>query len=203
MLDSGSWIVEVAYALAAFAFGYLCGSIPFGLIITRLAGTVDIRSIGSGNIGATNVLRTGRKGLAAATLIGDMLKGTLAVVVASKFYGGDLAIGAAVGAFAGHLFPVWLKFRGGKGVATYIGLLIGLAWPVALVFCLIWVAVAGLTRYSSLAALVASAATPLLLWLDGLPREALVFLPLSALLWLKHRPNIERLLAGNEDKIGK
>jgi acyl phosphate:glycerol-3-phosphate acyltransferase len=123
--------------------------------------------------------------------------------VASKFYGGDLAIGAAVGAFAGHLFPVWLKFRGGKGVATYIGLLIGLAWPVALVFCLIWVAVAGLTRYSSLAALVASAATPLLLWLDGLPREALVFLPLSALLWLKHRPNIERLLAGTEDKITK
>jgi acyl phosphate:glycerol-3-phosphate acyltransferase len=202
MLEPGSWFVEVAYVLAAFAFGYLCGSIPFGLIVTRLAGTVDIRSIGSGNIGATNVLRTGRKGLAAATLIGDMLKGTLAVVAAAQFYGGDLAIAAAVGAFAGHLFPVWLKFRGGKGVATYIGLLIGLAWPVALLFCLIWVAVAGLTRYSSLSALVASAATPLLLWLDGLPREALVFLPISALLWLKHRPNIERLLAGTEGKIG-
>jgi acyl phosphate:glycerol-3-phosphate acyltransferase len=201
MFQSGNWPFDLAYATAAFAFGYLCGSIPFGLIITRLAGTKDIRSIGSGNIGATNVLRTGRKALAAATLLGDMLKGTFAVLVASRFYGSDLAIVAAVGAFVGHIFPIWLKFKGGKGVATYIGLLIGLAWPVALAFCLIWLAVAGITRYSSLSALIASAATPLILWFDGLPNEALVFLLLSAWLWFMHRANIARLLAGSEGKI--
>ncbi len=162
-----------AYA-AAFAFGYLCGSIPFGLILTRLAGTTDIRSIGSGNIGATNVLRTGRRGLAAATLLGDMLKGTLAVLLIYWYFGPefryfarDLAVPAALGAFLGHLFPVWLGFKGGKGVATYIGILLALAWPAAIAFCLIWLAVAAITRYSSLAALVASAATPLLLWAIG------------------------------------
>src|SRR6266481_5867641 len=136
-----------AYA-AALAFGYLCGSIPFGLILTRLAGTADIRTIGSGNIGATNVLRTGRKGLAAATLIGDALKGTLAVLLVYYYYGGEyryfaheLALPAAAGAFLGHLFPVWLGFRGGKRVATYIGLLLALAWPGAIAFCLIWLPV--------------------------------------------------------------
>jgi acyl phosphate:glycerol-3-phosphate acyltransferase len=201
MFQSGSWPFDLVYAAAAFAFGYLCGSVPFGLIITRLAGTKDIRSIGSGNIGATNVLRTGRKALAATTLLGDMLKGTFAVLVASHFYGSDLAIIAAVGAFVGHLFPVWLKFKGGKGVATYIGLLIGLAWPTALAFCLVWVAVASITRYSSLSSLVASAATPLILWFEGLPSEALIFLLLSALLWFMHRANIARLLAGSEGKI--
>jgi acyl phosphate:glycerol-3-phosphate acyltransferase len=186
-----------------FAWGYLCGSIPFGLIVTRVAGTKDIRSIGSGNIGATNVLRTGRKGLAAATLLGDMIKGTVAVLVAAHFYGPDLAIAAAFGAFVGHLFPIWLKFRGGKGVATYIGLLIGLAWPVAVTFCLIWLAVAATTRYSSLSALVASAATPALLWLDGLSSAALLFVFLTALLWFMHRANIVRLRDGLEGKIGQ
>src|SRR5499426_2204137 len=130
-----------AYA-GALAFGYLCGSIPFGLILTRLAGTADIRAIGSGNIGATNVLRTGRKELAAATLIGDMLKGTAAVIIAGAGYlgGPTAAMLAALGAFLGHLFPVWLKFKGGKGVAVYIGILLGLFWPAALAFCAIWLA---------------------------------------------------------------
>src|SRR6266513_5561545 len=140
---------------AALLLGYLLGSIPFGLVLTRLAGTQDLRSIGSGNIGATNVLRTGRKGLAAATLICDMLKGTLAVVVAGYYDGPNAAMLAALGAFLGHLFPVWLKFRGGKGVAVYIGVLIGLFWPAALVFCAIWLATAFTSRYSSLSALAA------------------------------------------------
>src|SRR6059058_4540282 len=153
-----------AFLIVAFLLGYLFGSIPFGMVLTKLAGTQDLRSIGSGNIGATNVLRTGRKGLAAATLIGDALKGTLAVLLVYSYYGGEyryfaheLALPAAAGAFLGHLFPVWLGFKGGKGVATYIGLLLALAWPVAITFVLIWLAVAALTRYSSLAALVASA----------------------------------------------
>jgi len=190
------------YAAVALAFGYLCGSIPFGVVLTRLAGTEDIRSVGSGNIGATNVLRTGRKGLAAATLLGDMLKGTVAVLVTAHVAGRDLAVVAALGAFVGHLFPVWLKFRGGKGVATYIGLLIGLAWPGAIAFCLIWLAVAALSRYSSLSALIASATTPPFLLLLGAFQEASVFLVLTALLWFMHRANIARLLAGTEGKIG-
>jgi acyl phosphate:glycerol-3-phosphate acyltransferase len=188
---------------AALAFGYLCGSIPFGLILTRLAGTPDIRSVGSGNIGATNVLRTGRKGLAAATLLGDALKGTLAVLIVEHFWGRELAILAAPGAFLGHLFPVWLGFRGGKGVATYIGLLAALAWPAALAFCLIWLAVAALTRYSSLAALIASAATPVLLWILGKTIEAELFALLTMLTWIMHRANIARLVQGTEGKIGK
>ena len=146
-------------AALAFAFGYLLGSIPFGLLLTRAAGGPDIRAIGSGNIGATNVLRTGHKALAAATLLCDMLKGAVAVLAAAR-YGPDPALAAALGAFLGHLFPVWLKFKGGKGVATYIGLLIGLHWPAALFFCIVWLVVAAATRYSSLAALVASALTP-------------------------------------------
>src|SRR6202158_5814634 len=156
MLELVSWSTALPYGALALAFGYLLGSIPFGLVVTRLAGTQDIRSIGSGNIGATNVLRTGRKELAIATLLGDMLKGTAAVLITAHFCGRDLAMLAALGAFLGHLFPVWLKFRGGKGVATYIGLLIGLAWPGALIFIAIWLAVAALSRSSSLAALVAS-----------------------------------------------
>jgi glycerol-3-phosphate acyltransferase PlsY len=189
--------------IAALAFGYLCGSIPFGLILTRLAGTADIRSIGSGNIGATNVLRTGRKGLAAATLVGDALKGTLAVLVVEHFGGRELALFAAAGAFLGHLFPVWLRFEGGKGVATYIGLLLALAWPVALAFCVIWLAVAALTRYSSLAALLASAAAPVMLWSFGNTREAILFALLTALTWVMHRGNIARVMQGTEGKIGK
>jgi glycerol-3-phosphate acyltransferase PlsY len=186
----------------AFAFGYLLGSIPFGLILMRAAGGPDIRAIGSGNIGATNVLRTGRKGLAATTLICDMLKGTLAVLVAGHFAAHNAALVAGLGAFLGHLFPVWLKFKGGKGVAVYIGLLIGLYWPGALIFCAVWLAVAGISRYSSLAALIASALTPFALWALGEPRAAALFLLLSALLWITHRPNIARLLDGSEGKIG-
>ena len=188
-------------AVLAFAFGYLLGSIPFGLLLTRAAGGPDIRAIGSGNIGATNVLRTGRKGLAAATLLCDMLKGTLAVLAASH-YGGDAALAAGLGAFLGHLFPVWLRFKGGKGVATYIGVLIGLCWPVAFVFCAIWLVVAAMSRYSSLAALIASALTPITLWLLVLPKVATLFLLLTVLLWLMHRANIGRLLNGTEGKIG-
>ena len=201
MLQPLDWPPALAYA-AAFVFGYLCGSIPFGLLLTRLAGGPDIRAIGSGNIGATNVLRTGRKGLAAATLIGDMLKGTVAVLLATAALGKDAAIAAALGAFLGHLFPVWLNFRGGKGVATYIGVLLGLAWPAAIVFCAIWLAVAALTRYSSLAALIASAATPVFLWWQGDRLIAQAFLLLTVLLWIMHRANIARLLRGDESKIG-
>jgi acyl phosphate:glycerol-3-phosphate acyltransferase len=193
----------------ALLFGYLCGSIPFGLILTRLAGTKDIRSIGSGNIGATNVLRTGRKGLAAATLLGDMLKGTAAVLLVYAYYGREyqyfaheLAIPAGLGAFLGHLFPLWLGFKGGKGVATYIGILLALAWPAAIAFCLIWLAIAALTRYSSLAALIASAATPFVLWLISHPTDAKLFTLLTVLLWIMHRGNIARLANGTEGKIG-
>ena len=188
-------------ALLAFAFGYLLGSIPFGVLLTRATGGPDLRSIGSGNIGATNVLRTGRKGLAAETLLCDVLKGTVAVVAATH-YGPDAALAAGLGAFLGHLFPIWLKFKGGKGVATYIGLLIGLHWPAALIFCAIWLTVAAVSRYSSLAALIASALTPLGLWLLGRPDAAALFLLLTVLLWVMHRANIARLLNGSEGKIG-
>src|SRR5438067_315473 len=156
-IKGGTAMSPEAWLPVAFVLGYLLGSIPFGLILTKLAGTRDLRSIGSGNIGATNVLRTGHKGLAAVTLICDMLKGTVAVVIAGYFGGPNAAMLAALGAFLGHLFPVWLKFRGGKGVAVYIGVLIGLFWPAAIVFCVVWAATAATSRYSSLSALVASA----------------------------------------------
>src|ERR1700736_4595579 len=149
------WPLALPYA-ASLAIGYLLGSIPSGLILTRCAATPDIRAIGSGNIGATNVLRTGSKALAAGTLIGDALKGTAAVLATRYAFGPEPALIAAAGALIGHIFPVWLKFKGGKGVATYIGVLIGLAWPAAVAFCLIWLAVAALSRYSSLAGLAAS-----------------------------------------------
>ena len=199
------WLLP-AYA-AALGFGYLCGSIPFGLLLTRLAGTGDIRAIGSGNIGATNVLRTGHKGLAAATLIGDALKGTFAVLLAYFYFGRDdfahtLALFTAAGAFLGHLFPIWLGFKGGKGVATYIGLLLALAWPIAIAFALIWLAVVALSRYSSLAALLASAATPVALWMIGDQPAAVLFTLLSVLLWIMHRGNIARLVRGTESKLG-
>lgn len=209
MLQSFSPSLFPAYA-AALAFGYLCGSIPFGLILTRLAGTQDIRSIGSGNIGATNVLRTGHKGLAAATLLGDTFKGAAAVLLVYAYYGPDyryfgheLAIPAALGAFLGHLFPVWLGFKGGKGVATYIGVLFALAWPAGIAFCLIWLAVAALTRYSSLAALTASLATPFVLLLLGRQPEAALFTLLTVLIFIMHRANIARLITRTEGKIGK
>ncbi len=191
------------YEVVACVFGYLCGSIPFGVLITRLAGAPDVRGIGSGNIGATNVLRTGRKGLAAATLLGDMLKGTVAVFITAHFLGREPAIAAALGAFLGHLFPVWLKFKGGKGVATYIGLLLGFGlWIPLLAFCVTWAIVAAATRYSSLAALLACIAAPMAISLKGDVPELRLFMILSILLWLMHRANISRLMSGTETKIG-
>src|SRR5215813_15212141 len=164
-----------AFLPVAFAIGYLLGSIPFGLVLTRLAGTQDLRTIGSGNIGATNVLRTGRKGLAAATLILDALKGTAAVIIGGYLGGADAAMLGGLGAFVGHLSPVWLKFRGGKGVAVYIGVLIGLFWPAAILFCVIWLAMAFALRYSSLSALTASVITPIFLWWYGHAALATLF----------------------------
>jgi glycerol-3-phosphate acyltransferase PlsY len=202
MLYPMNWSLDLPHVGAALAFGYLLGSIPFGLILTRLAGTQDIRTLGSGNIGATNVLRTGHKGLAAATLLCDMLKGTAAVLIADRWWGRDLALLAGLGAFLGHLFPVWLRFRGGKGVATYLGILIAVAWPAALAFAAIWIVVAAATRYSSLSALVASAAIPGILFLLDDRREALVFVVLTVLIWIMHRANLARLAAGTEGKIG-
>jgi len=192
-----------AFLPVAFVIGYLLGSIPFGLLLTRVAGTADLRSIGSGNIGATNVLRTGRKGLAAATLLLDMLKGTVAVLIAGSLGGPNAAMLAALGAFLGHLFPVWLKFRGGKGVAVYIGVLLGLFWPAAVVFCLVWLATAFTSRYSSLSALVASVVTPLFLWWFGHAALASLFAVLTLLLFYMHRENIKRLQAGTEGRIGQ
>jgi glycerol-3-phosphate acyltransferase PlsY len=185
----------------AFVLGYLLGSIPFGIVLTKLTGGPDLRGIGSGNIGATNVLRTGKKGLAAATLLGDMLKGTVAVLIALGLFGSDAALLAGLGAFLGHIFPVWLKFNGGKGVATYIGVLLALAWPIAVLFGVVWVAIAFATRYSSLAALVTSALTPIALWLWALPHAAILFAVLTILLWAKHHANIKRLIDGSEGKI--
>ena len=203
MLHPADWSHALPAYGAALAFGYLLGSIPFGLILTRLAGTQDIRSIGSGSIGATNVLRTGRKGLAAATLLCDMLKGTAAVLLTQWWWGPELALLAGLGAFLGHLFPVWLRFRGGKGVATYLGILLAVAWPAALAFAAIWIAVAFMTRFSSLSALIASAATPIVLFLMEKGQESQLFLMLSVLIWIMHRANIVRLVRGTEGKIGK
>jgi glycerol-3-phosphate acyltransferase PlsY len=189
--------------ILALAIGYLLGSIPFGLLLTRLAGTQDLRSIGSGNIGATNVLRTGRKGLAAATLLCDMLKGTAAVVIAGYFGGPEAAMLAGLAAFLGHLFPVWLNFKGGKGVAVYIGVLLGLFWPAAVAFCVLWLATAATTRYSSLSGLVASFVTPIFLWWFGQPALAALFAVLTLLVFYIHRENIKRLQAGTEGRIGE
>ncbi|WP_029355142.1 glycerol-3-phosphate 1-O-acyltransferase PlsY [Bosea sp. 117] len=189
-------------SLLSLAVGYLFGSIPFGLILTRLAGTADIRSIGSGNIGATNVLRTGRKELAAATLAGDMLKGTAAVLLMGHFFGEPGALLGGLGAFLGHIFPVWLGFKGGKGVATFLGVTLGLLWPAAFVFAAVWLGLAFALRYSSLSALVASVATVIAASLMGAGNIAVLLAILTALLWFMHRANIGRLLAGTEGKIG-
>ena len=191
-----------ALLIVALAIGYCLGSIPFGLLLTRLAGLGDIRNIGSGNIGATNVLRTGRKELAAVTLLLDALKGTASVLIGSLIGGPEVAMAGGLGAFLGHIFPIWLGFKGGKGVATYIGVLLGLHWPAALAFCIVWLTVAILTRYSSLSALVASAATPLLLWMTGKGWLAALAGVLTVLLAIKHSSNIQRLIAGTESKIG-
>jgi glycerol-3-phosphate acyltransferase PlsY len=195
------------YALGALALGYLLGSIPFGFLLTRVAGLGDVRAIGSGNIGATNVLRTGHKGLAALTLLLDALKGTVAVLVGHEIGAqGGVAILASLlaglGAFVGHVAPVWLGFRGGKGVATYIGILLGLNWMAAAGFCAIWLCVALLTRYSSLSALIAALIVPVGLWSAGDTTTALLAAILSAILIYKHRANIRRLAAGEEPKIG-
>lgn len=193
----------------AFLLGYLCGSVPFGLILTRLAGTADLRAIGSGNIGATNVLRTGRRDLAAATLLLDLLKGTVAVVLAGALIPAEAGQGlrpelsAAAGAFIGHVLPVWLGFKGGKGVATFLGCLLGVAWPSALAFAAAWLSVAGLTRFSSAAALSASGVAPLVLLVLGRADAALLFGCLAVILWIKHHANIERLVAGTESRIGQ
>ncbi|WP_411969855.1 glycerol-3-phosphate 1-O-acyltransferase PlsY [Mesorhizobium sp. CA12] len=185
----------------ALVFGYLLGSIPFGLLITRAAGLGDVRQIGSGNIGATNVLRTGNKGLAAATLLLDALKGTAAVLIAGHF-SPDFGLLAGFGAFLGHLFPVWLGFKGGKGVATYLGVLLGLAWQGMLVFAVVWLAMAFLFRYSSLAALAAAVVVPIALYVTSTPQIAGLFALMSLIVIVKHRANISRLLAGTEGKIG-
>jgi len=187
--------------LPALLLGYAFGSLPFGLILTRLGGAGDVRSIGSGNIGATNVLRTGHKGLAGLTLLGDVLKGTIAVVVCAYLFPGT-AVYAGVAAFLGHLFPVWLGFRGGKGVATYIGVLLGWYWPAAIAFCVIWLGVAAISRYSSMAGLLSSLAAPFVLVGFSLTAPAVAAGVMTVLLWLKHHQNIRRLIGGEESKIG-
>lgn len=201
--------LAVPLMLVAFAIGYLLGSIPFGLLLTKAAGLGDIRDIGSGNIGATNALRTGNRWVAAGTLIGDAAKGAVAVLLMGYLAvqtGGDVALMsglAALGAFLGHLYPVWLGFKGGKGVSTIIGILLALHWPVGLLFCATWAAVAAISRYSSLAALVASLLTPVYLaWLDKWDLVALSAV-LVVLIYIAHRGNISRLLAGTEPRIGQ
>jgi glycerol-3-phosphate acyltransferase PlsY len=202
MPDPISWSFALPYLAVALAFGYLVGSIPFGVVLTRLAGLGDIRAIGSGNIGATNVLRTGRKDLAAATLAADILKGTAAVWLAG-LYGPDPQLVAGFGAFIGHLFPVWLKFRGGKGVAIYLGILVGFHWPAAAAFAAIWLYCAAGARMSSFAGLTASLATPFILFgLDEI-QVAELFAALTVLTWLRHYPNIRRLAVGSEPRIGE
>ena len=192
---SGNWIHIVAVIA-----GYLLGSIPFGLLLTQSAGLGDIRKIGSGNIGATNVLRTGRKGLAAATLLLDGGKGVLAVLIA-QHWGFDAAILAGCAALIGHLFPVWLGFHGGKGVATSLGVLLALDWRIGLIACATWLIVAFVFRYSSLAALVALALSPVFSWLLAGRELAVVALFIAATVWIRHHQNIRRLLAGEEAKI--
>ncbi|AZO77342.1 MULTISPECIES: glycerol-3-phosphate 1-O-acyltransferase PlsY [unclassified Bosea (in: a-proteobacteria)] len=205
MAEAFAWAFSGPMGLAALVLGYLLGSIPFGIILTRLSGGPDLRTIGSGNIGATNVLRTGSKKLAALTLVGDMLKGTAAVLLAGWLLGGKSAtLVAGLGAFLGHLFPVWLRFKGGKGVATFLGILIGLKWSIALIFAAVWLSIAYLTKYSSLSALIASLLTPLLFWFWVRDAQAAGLMAILALLlWFMHRENIARLLTGREGKFGQ
>ena len=195
-----SWEFAWPYLLAAFVLSYLLGSIPFGTLLTRFAGAGDLTKIGSGNIGATNVLRTGRKDLAALTLVLDVAKGAIAVLVAAR-WGADMAIFASVGVFFGHVYPVWLKFHGGKGVATYIGILIGLYWQVALLFVVTWLVVAAISRLSSLSALVGAVAAPLAMaWFGEWQfMETAIFF--GGLIFLTHYANIARLVRGKEPKI--
>lgn len=214
MPDPFFWTKIFPYLAAAFAFGYLLGSIPFGLVLTRLAGAGDIRKIGSGNIGATNVLRTGRKGLALATLLLDGAKGAAALLIVYRLYSEEMALAAGIGAMLGHVFPVWLGFKGGKGVATALGLLLAAAWPIGALACLTWLVVAFVFRFSSLAALAAIAFAPVYAWagdrlLWPLWGSAVVYaqvaklaLVIAVLVWLRHAGNIRRLMSGTEPKIG-
>ncbi len=197
-----SWEFAWPYIAAAWAFGYILGSIPFGLVLTRMAGLGDIRGMGSGNIGATNVLRTGNKGLALLTLLLDGGKGAAAVLLA-YLYGPDTAVSAGAGALLGHLFPVWLRFKGGKGVATALGVLLAMAWPAGLIACGIWLAVAAASRYSSLAALAALAAAPIAAWFLAFPQTAELALFIAILVWARHAGNIRRLARGEEPRIGR
>ncbi|MEO1160586.1 MAG: glycerol-3-phosphate 1-O-acyltransferase PlsY [Pseudomonadota bacterium] len=185
-----------------FGLGYLCGSVPFGILVARVFGLGNLRDIGSGNIGATNVLRTGSKPAAAATLLLDALKGTLPVVAAIQLADTDMAIAAGFGAFIGHILPIWLKFRGGKGVATYVGILLGFGWPFLVVFAVIWLTLAATLRYSSLAALVASVAVPAYGFYIGNVKLGLALLAMTIIVYLTHRENIARLIKGEETRIG-
>lgn len=196
------WTLSTPLMLGSLLFGYLCGSIPFGLILTRMAGLGDVRKIGSGSIGATNVLRTGNKKLAVLTMLADALKGTVAVVAMREIIGMEAALIAGLGAFLGHLYPVWLKFKGGKGVATYLGVLLALAPVIVLVFAVVWLSMAWLFRYSSLSALVAVVVVPIALYFYGRPVVASFFAVMSLITILKHHENIRRLLSGTESRIG-
>ncbi|MET3774577.1 glycerol-3-phosphate acyltransferase PlsY [Rhizobium alvei] len=198
-----TWNIAAVPAIIAAVMGYLSGSVPFGLILTKLAGLGDVRAIGSGNIGATNVLRTGNKGLAAATLLLDALKGTVPALLASHFLGLEGGVIAGLAAFLGHIFPVWLNFKGGKGVATYIGVMFGLNWQMGLLFLLVWIATAAITRYSSLSALVAMVVVPLVQWAAGDHKVAVLAALMSVIAYVKHGANIQRLLTGTESRIGK
>jgi glycerol-3-phosphate acyltransferase PlsY len=193
---------DYAILAASLVVGYLLGSIPFGLLLTRYAGLGDIRAIGSGNIGATNVLRTGRKGLAAATLLLDALKGVAAVLLASLI-SREAGLAAALGTFLGHLFPVWLGFRGGKGVATYLGTLLAVFWAAGLIFAVVWLVAAFLSRRSSAGALAASIAGPVALFAFRENAAGWVYLVMTVLLWWRHAENIRRLIAGTEARIGE
>ncbi|PZM16812.1 glycerol-3-phosphate 1-O-acyltransferase PlsY [Rhizobium tubonense] len=197
-----TWQVTLPIALASLVIGYLLGSIPFGLVLTWMAGLGDVRKIGSGNIGATNVLRTGNKMLAAATLLLDALKGTAAVLIGYALFGEEAGIVAGFAAFIGHIFPVWIGFKGGKGVATYLGILLGLAPLMAAAFAIIWLALAFTTRYSSLSALVATLVIPVALWILGADKVAAAMAVMTVISWWKHKTNIARLAAGTESKIG-
>lgn len=192
----------IAEPLLSLLAGYLLGSIPFGVLLTRIGGAGDLRTIGSGNIGATNVLRTGRKGLAAATLILDMLKGTAAVLVAGAIWPGGAEI-AAIGALVGHMWPVWLRLRGGKGVATLLGILIGLHWPCALVYSAVWLAMLLISRYSSLSGMVAAVSAPIAAAAFGRFDLAFPSVGFALLVLFKHRENIGRLLEGTEPRVGR
>lgn len=195
---------EIVWMLPAGALllGYLLGSIPFGVILTRVAGAGDLRQIGSGNIGATNVLRTGRKGLAAATLLLDLLKGAAAVWITGALFPGHEALGA-VGAFIGHLYPVWLRFNGGKGVATLMGICLALAWPIGLVFAAVWLGTLALLRISSLAGMLAAISAPVAAALFGRFDIVILLVVFALLVLWKHRANIDRLLEGSEPRVGR